>query len=77
MTPKQIKILRAKLGISQDALARALGITTSALCLWEQGRRQPRGPARRLLILLERGDLSLAALHRAARADEETTDAEA
>ena len=44
--PKQI---REKLGLSQNKFARLLGISTSTLQNWEQGRRKPEGPAKILL----------------------------
>ena len=36
-----IKSLRAKLGLSQDRLARELGCSTAAVQQWEQNRRRP------------------------------------
>ena len=44
--PKQI---REELGLSQNKFAKLLGISTSTLQNWEQGRRKPRGPAKVLL----------------------------
>jgi len=44
--PKQI---REGLGLSQNKFARLLGISTSTLQNWEQGRRKPEGPAKVLL----------------------------
>jgi len=44
--PKQI---RAQLGLSQSKFANLLGISTSTLQNWEQGRRKPDGPAKILL----------------------------
>jgi putative transcriptional regulator len=44
--PKQI---RERLGLSQNKFARLLGISTSTLQNWEQGRRKPEGPAKVLL----------------------------
>jgi len=44
--PKQI---RESLGLSQNKFARLLGISTSTLQNWEQGRRKPEGPAKVLL----------------------------
>jgi putative transcriptional regulator len=44
--PKQI---REQLGLSQRKFANLLGISTSTLQNWEQGRRKPDGPARILL----------------------------
>lgn len=33
---------RAKAGLSQAAVAKALGITDAAVCLWETGKTLPR-----------------------------------
>ncbi len=44
--PKQI---RERLGLSQNKFAQLLGISTSTLQNWEQGRRKPEGPAKVLL----------------------------
>ncbi|HAB52291.1 MAG: transcriptional regulator [Ignavibacteria bacterium RIFOXYB2_FULL_35_12] len=44
--PKQI---REGLGLSQNRFASLLGISTSTLQNWEQGRRKPDGPAKVLL----------------------------
>lgn len=41
--------VRAKLGLSQTQFARAFGISLDTLQNWEQGRRQPTGPAKVLL----------------------------
>ncbi|MBL4940347.1 MAG: helix-turn-helix transcriptional regulator [Colwellia sp.] len=43
MTPKQFKTIRTKLGLTQKALAEALGYKTTSVSSWEQGRR-PIGP---------------------------------
>jgi putative transcriptional regulator len=47
--PDSVVVVRAKLGLSQAQFARALGISAATLQNWEQGRRQPTGPARVLL----------------------------
>lgn len=44
--PKEI---RERLGLSQSKFAKLLGISTSTLQNWEQGRRKPDGPAKVLL----------------------------
>jgi putative transcriptional regulator len=41
--------VRGKLGLSQSKFADVLGISADTLQNWEQGRRQPTGPARVLL----------------------------
>ena len=46
--------LRERLGLTQEQFARAFGVTTATLRNWEQGRREPRGPARVLLNVIEK-----------------------
>lgn len=41
--------VRGKLGLSQSKFAAILGISTDTLQNWEQGRREPTGPAKVLL----------------------------
>jgi putative transcriptional regulator len=41
--------LRRKLGLSQSKFASLLGISRDTLQNWEQGRREPTGPAKVLL----------------------------
>ena len=40
---------RAKVGISQSAFAKLIGVSLRTLQDWEQGRRQPTGAAQTLL----------------------------
>jgi len=47
--PADIKAVREKLGVSQSEFALMIGVSVSTLQNWEQGRRQPEGPARALL----------------------------
>lgn len=44
-----VKQLRAWTKLSQPAFARLLGVELSTLRNWEQGRREPTGPAQALL----------------------------
>jgi len=46
--------LRREAGFSQEEFATLMGISTDTLRNWEQGRRQPVGPARRLLQVVEK-----------------------
>lgn len=46
--------IRARLGMTQDQFADALGISVKTLRNWEQGRRDPSGPAMRLLRIAEK-----------------------
>ncbi len=55
---------RKKLGLSQDGFARAFGVSPGTVRNWEQGRRQPEGPARVLLRVIEKEpEAVLRALH--------------
>lgn len=49
-----IKALRGKLGLSQPKFARLLHVDVGTLRNWEQGRREPTGPARALLTAIRR-----------------------
>lgn len=44
-----VQIIRKQYGLSQQQFATLLGISISTLRNWEQGRRNPEGPARVLL----------------------------
>jgi putative transcriptional regulator len=48
------RVIRARLGMTQDQFADALGISVKTLRNWEQGRRDPSGPAMRLLRIAEK-----------------------
>ncbi len=54
MEPMDVRAIRARLGMSQDAFAAAFGFSVAALRDWEQHRRVPRGPARALLQIIDR-----------------------
>jgi len=43
------RAIRERLGLTQDQFAAALCISVKTLRNWEQGRREPSGPAMRLL----------------------------
>jgi putative transcriptional regulator len=49
-----VKRVRRKLGLSQNDFAEQFGISAATLRNWEQGRRQPDGPARVLLTIIDR-----------------------
>jgi putative transcriptional regulator len=49
-----VKQVRRKLGLSQTDFAETFGINAATLRNWEQGRRQPEGPARVLLTIIDR-----------------------
>ncbi|CAN5601521.1 helix-turn-helix domain-containing protein [soil metagenome] len=54
--PKEPNVaeLRRRFGLSQEKFAAMLGISVGTLRNWEQGRRQPEGPARVLLRVAAR-----------------------
>lgn len=49
-----VKALRKRLGLTQAAFAQRYGFEVSSIRNWEQGRRQPEGPARTLLMVIDR-----------------------
>jgi putative transcriptional regulator len=49
-----VSALRRFVGLSQVRFAEALGISVHTLRNWEQGRRQPKGPALALLRIAAR-----------------------
>jgi len=48
----EVKSIRDSMGMSQDRFAALLGVSKRTVENWEQGRRQPTGPARSLLRLV-------------------------
>jgi putative transcriptional regulator len=52
--PKEIDsaAIRTKAGLTQAAFAKQIGVSIATLGNWEQGRRNPDGPARVLLAML-------------------------
>jgi putative transcriptional regulator len=62
--PPSIKAIRRKLHLSQSEFALMLGVSTSTLQNWEQGRREPDGPAKALLkVASQNPEAVMAALH--------------
>ena len=53
MTGTQLKALRAKLGLSQLAFAKAYHLDAQTVARWEQGVRHPSGAAATLLRLID------------------------
>jgi putative transcriptional regulator len=51
---EDIAALRRFVGLTQAEFARAMGISVHTLRNWEQGRRQPEGPAVALLRIAAR-----------------------
>lgn len=56
MAPEEVKALRLRLGLSQEALARKLGCSLRAVSSWERangrGMRRPTGPYLKALLKL-------------------------
>ena len=52
MTPRLIRALRNRLGISQAALAKLVGVSTVAVGQWEAGRSRPRAASKTRIAAL-------------------------
>ena len=46
--------VRRRIGLSQVAFARRIGVPVDTVRNWEQGKRAPQGPARTLLRIIDR-----------------------
>jgi len=63
-TDPEVKGIREKTGLSQIRFAALIGVSKRTLENWEQGRRQPTGPAKALLRIVDSDpELALRALH--------------
>lgn len=51
--PSPPKVIRSKLNLSQSDFAGLMGVSLRTLQDWEQGRRNPQGPAIALLRIAE------------------------
>ena len=49
-----VKAIRERLGLTQSSFAALMGVSSRTLQNWEQGRREPEGPAKALLRVVER-----------------------
>jgi len=47
-----VRKLRTKMGLSQTKFAAKFGFSLDSIQNWEQGHRQPEGPARTLLVVI-------------------------
>ena len=54
LTPSRILAVRERSGLSQAQFARLLNVSVKTLRNWEQARREPTGPAKALLRIVER-----------------------
>jgi putative transcriptional regulator len=63
ITAPDVRAIRDKVGMSQREFAASFGISLGTLRHWEQGDRQPHGPARVLLnVVAKEPNLVLSAL---------------
>jgi len=59
-----MKMIQLSVNVSQNVFSRMIGVNINTLQNWEQGRREPDGPARALLIVAEKNpDAVYTALH--------------
>lgn len=56
-----VKAIRHRLNKSQSELALMIGVSVATLQNWEQGRREPEGPARALLKVAAENPAAVAA----------------
>ncbi len=59
-----VKGLRERLGLTQNQFSGMIGVSIKTLQNWEQGRREPEGPAKALLRVVEKEPQAvMSALH--------------
>jgi len=51
--PSSVREIRQRLSLSQTAFAGLMGVSLRTVQDWEQGRREPSGPAKSLLRIAE------------------------
>ena len=56
---EQIKRIRNKNGLTQNLLAKYIGVSTKTVEAWEAGRNKPSGPSNRLLWLMDMGKITI------------------
>jgi len=61
-----VRAIRAKLGMTQQEFAAEFGFSVNTLRHWEQGKRQPEGPTRAYLLVIDRAPKSVRKALRAA-----------
>jgi putative transcriptional regulator len=49
-----VKAIRTKLGMTQQTFAARFGFSINTLRHWEQGKREPEGPTRAYLLVIDR-----------------------
>ena len=58
--PQDVRAIRTKLRKSQSEFAQMIGVSVGTLQNWEQGRREPEGPARALLVVASKAPQTVA-----------------
>lgn len=71
-----VAAIRGRGSLSQSAFAASIGVAKGTVINWEQGRRQPSGPAKVLIALLAKKPNLLAELYPKARAIQRWTSEE-
>jgi len=61
-----VRAIREKLDLTQEQFARRFGFSVNTLRHWEQGRRQPEGPTRAYLLVIDRAPKAVERALRAA-----------
>ena len=49
-----VRAIRLRLGLTQQVFAARFGFSINTLRHWEQGKRQPEGPTRAYLLVIDR-----------------------
>jgi transcriptional regulator with XRE-family HTH domain len=52
MTPRQLRAIRHRLGLTQDQLADQIGVAANTVARWERGEMNMRTPTARLITML-------------------------
>ena len=61
MSPKKIRAMRDREGVSQSVFAAYLNVTVSLVSKWERGEKHPQGASLKLLNLVEKKGLDAVA----------------
>ena len=65
-----VKLIRKKIGLSQAVFSAALNVSAETVRAWEQGKKQPSGPAERLLEIADTNpDVIQSVIHRRDKSD--------
>jgi putative transcriptional regulator len=61
-----VRAIRTKLGMTQEEFAGRFGFSVNTLRHWEHGKRQPEGPTRAYLLVIDRAPRAVQKALRAA-----------